>query len=431
MNAPQASHLRPSVPLMTFHFEKIGPVDSADIALGDLTIIAGRNNTGKTYLVYALYGFFKRCESWPGTNAFFYDGGHSHSVAALDLPRIAKALAESGHASVAVAPDVLKDVRRRLVEELARGFPTYVLPAPFTTMTEAFPDARMSMDLNGRGASGDLPAYVEARARPGGRAMLEYDGKELALAIDYEKPVHERDVRRRALEDAIGRLLLRFFCSEFPPPFMLSAYTRGVHESHEEKSFLADDNLFDHLKNMMGGDYRASREGVTFRSEAHKERRSDIPLRLVSSSARGLADLYFHLRHKAAKGDLLIIEEPESHLDTANQVLMARILARLAGAGIKVLITTHSDSIIKEVNNLLMLGQLDRYNRVVRALDYAESERLTRSSVRAYVAGDHTLACSMLDEFGIDMPVFDDTIDAINRVSRALAAAVHADHVAN
>ena len=28
---------------MTFRFEKIGPVDSADISLGDLTIIAGRN----------------------------------------------------------------------------------------------------------------------------------------------------------------------------------------------------------------------------------------------------------------------------------------------------------------------------------------------------------------------------------------------------
>ena len=27
--------------------------------LGDLTIIAGRNNTGKTYLVYTLYGFLK------------------------------------------------------------------------------------------------------------------------------------------------------------------------------------------------------------------------------------------------------------------------------------------------------------------------------------------------------------------------------------
>ena len=35
---------------VTFHFRKIGPVKDAELDLGDLTIIAGRNNTGKTYL---------------------------------------------------------------------------------------------------------------------------------------------------------------------------------------------------------------------------------------------------------------------------------------------------------------------------------------------------------------------------------------------
>ena len=42
-----------------FRFKKIGPVKEAEMELGDLTIIAGRNSTGKTYLAYALYGFLK------------------------------------------------------------------------------------------------------------------------------------------------------------------------------------------------------------------------------------------------------------------------------------------------------------------------------------------------------------------------------------
>jgi predicted ATPase len=33
----------------------------AEFSLGDLTIICGANNTGKTYATYALYGFL---ESW-------------------------------------------------------------------------------------------------------------------------------------------------------------------------------------------------------------------------------------------------------------------------------------------------------------------------------------------------------------------------------
>ena len=51
---------------LTFTFRNIGPIENAELELGDLTIIAGRNNTGKTYLVYTLYGFLKTWEDWPG-----------------------------------------------------------------------------------------------------------------------------------------------------------------------------------------------------------------------------------------------------------------------------------------------------------------------------------------------------------------------------
>ena len=51
---------------LTFTFRNIGPIENAELQLGDLTIIAGRNNTGKTYLVYNLYGFLKTWENWSG-----------------------------------------------------------------------------------------------------------------------------------------------------------------------------------------------------------------------------------------------------------------------------------------------------------------------------------------------------------------------------
>lgn len=40
-------------------FKNIGPISEAELELKDLTIIAGANNTGKTYLVYTLYGFLR------------------------------------------------------------------------------------------------------------------------------------------------------------------------------------------------------------------------------------------------------------------------------------------------------------------------------------------------------------------------------------
>ena len=42
-----------------FRFNDIGPIGSAKLQLGDLTVIAGHNNTGKTYIAYSLYAFLK------------------------------------------------------------------------------------------------------------------------------------------------------------------------------------------------------------------------------------------------------------------------------------------------------------------------------------------------------------------------------------
>ena len=37
--------------------KNLGILKQADFSLGDLTIICGKNNTGKTYATYALFGF--------------------------------------------------------------------------------------------------------------------------------------------------------------------------------------------------------------------------------------------------------------------------------------------------------------------------------------------------------------------------------------
>ena len=42
---------------MKFGIKNLGPIKAASIELGDLTIICGKNNTGKTYLTYALSNF--------------------------------------------------------------------------------------------------------------------------------------------------------------------------------------------------------------------------------------------------------------------------------------------------------------------------------------------------------------------------------------
>ena len=64
-------------------------------------------------------------------------------------------------------------------------------------------------------------------------------------------------------------------------------------------------------------------------------------------------------RSRSQPGDVLIIEEPEAHLHPGAQADMAVILARLVRAGVRVIITTHSDWLLQEISNLTLEGLLE------------------------------------------------------------------------
>ena len=85
--------------------------------------------------------------------------------------------------------------------------------------------------------------------------------------------------------------------------------------------------------------------------------------------------------------------------------------------------TTLEAFLIKEINNLVMLSRpfADK-DAVLKKLKYRSADALERESIRAYVAENNGLTRCRVDEFGIEMPVFDTTIDQINRVSNELAS---------
>ena len=83
-------------------------------------------------------------------------------------------------------------------------------------------------------------------------------------------------------------------------------------------------------------------------------------LRMSHSSAMvsELAPLVLFLRGIVGRGDLLIIEEPESHLHPGAQTKIAQTLAGLVRAGVRVLITTHSNWLLQQIGNLIREGEL-------------------------------------------------------------------------
>ncbi len=88
-----------------------------------------------------------------------------------------------------------------------------------------------------------------------------------------------------------------------------------------------------------------------------------LPLMRASSMVSELAPVVLYLRHLVGPGDILIIEEPESHLHPAMQVEFTRQLAAVVRAGIRVIVTTHSEWLLQELANLVRLSQVSEAER--------------------------------------------------------------------
>ena len=93
------------------------------------------------------------------------------------------------------------------------------------------------------------------------------------------------------------------------------------------------------------------------------EWKDDLPLMNTSSMVSELAPVVLYLRDVVQSGDTLIIEEPESHLHPAMQVEFIRVLAAAVKAGIRIVITTHSEWVLEALANLVRLSGLPKEQR--------------------------------------------------------------------
>ena len=102
---------------------------------------------------------------------------------------------------------------------------------------------------------------------------------------------------------------------------------------------------------------------------------SGLPLAHASSMVSELAPVVLYLRHVVAPDDLLIIDEPESHLHPAMQVAFTRQIAAIAAAGVRIILTTHSEWVLEELGNVVGRAEADR-NREETGVDTLEARNV-------------------------------------------------------
>ena len=103
--------------------------------------------------------------------------------------------------------------------------------------------------------------------------------------------------------------------------------------------------------------------------------------------ARFLPELVLTLQ-RAIPPNFLVYEEPEAHLHPELQRQLARVLVRMARRGTRLLITTHSDVFVQEINNCVKVGALRARGDAEASLGPGEEEAwLAPDEVRAYEFG--------------------------------------------
>jgi hypothetical protein len=170
------------------------------------------------------------------------------------------------------------------------------------------------------------------------------------------------------------------------------------------------------------GDIVLNTEGdVVFKP---KNMETPLDIHLTSSTVKSLSSLIVYLRHTAKKGDSIIIDEPELNLHPDNQRKIARFFGRLINEGFKVLISTHSDYIVRELNNLIMLShgfatKKEETQRLLTDYSYHENELIAADKVGVYLFRvGQPVECVSVEDTGFNVATIDEEIRKLNQSSQ-------------
>lgn len=134
-------------------------------------------------------------------------------------------------------------------------------------------------------------------------------------------------------------------------------------------------------ENALHGNVIAQENATKSRSLAFKKDGSTLPLSRSASSVKDLAIFLLYLKHVAKKEETIILEEPETTLHPNNQILLARLIAKLVNAGLRIVVTTHSPYFLEQLSHCVMAGS-SQTGKEFR--EFADDERLDKDSVTAY-----------------------------------------------
>ncbi|MFT5917874.1 MAG: putative ATPase [Bacteroidia bacterium] len=234
--------------------------------------------------------------------------------------------------------------------------------------------------------------------------------------ITKNKSVERDEILKAVMDGKKNRKELELdFKNKFTRyPSAISHYINWVHDLDQITRHTSPfSKLADEVEKLMlkGGVSTNSYGNIHFTPENSKK---ELELHVSSSLVKSLSGLILYLRHQAEDGDLIMIDEPELNLHPDSQILVARALAKIHNAGFKLIISTHSDYIIKELSNLIMLNRKQDDAELLADFQCEKDMLLDKEKMAVYFFNNQTIEELEIAETGIAIPTINDSIDNIN-----------------
>ena len=440
---------------ITFAFENFGFVKNGNIQLNDLTIICGDNNSGKSYLSYIIYGILKDLNNlidFPIDNKdHILKTWHENQYIELNLNNYQEKINK-------------KEIGNLFSKKLDEYFSTI----------SYFNDSKINVDfaevmLKNKSIEednfdlGDKSIYYEKNYKAQTIKMWSKDKINLPnrflikllstviydyfYDIDKNKPFivssdrngislfyKELDFTKNELIDLIKKdkieeinifELLRNNSSAYPEPIKDNIKTiRDYENLRKNKSFISLQaenknaiaiDLLNLLTDVIGGNFKVDKnKGINFYPK--KVKGVSVPLHITASATKSLLPIDLYIRNLAEEGDILIIDEPELHLSIDNQRKMAGLITCIVNMGLKCIITTHSDFLIREINNRILLNKdFKDKDKFLKKSHILKSETIDIKKVSAFeINSKGIIETKNKTDFGLNVDFFEKKIQAAN-----------------
>jgi len=451
---------------MKIQVENLGAIKEAKINLDKpLTLFCGQNNTGKTYLAYIIYALTKVKVS--------------KSPLKFNIPK----LIENGFIELDLDIKELFEFKNRSIDQIKLSLNT-IFGISEDVASQIFSDFSITFDVDidnfsKKVANIDFDEILDINeqrlkiSKQVGSLSLKV---ELVEGVDYSElltsdfmgiiissiianrvvyyPISnavifsvernsiftfskELSLNRNLLIDQMQKLSKGDKISPFD--MLMSSTNRypiaisdGLSVSNDLQNIQKKNSEFyafatEIEEDLLNGTLIVTKEGdMQFSSNRNKGKK--LPIHMSASIVKTLSSLVFYLKHIAEKSDLIIIDEPEMNLHPDSQRILAKVFAKLLNQGFRLLISTHSDYIIREFNNLIMTSHnKPEIKELAYKLGYHIDESIKPEQVGCYYfhfpksnSRQLTVIELPVDEAGFEVPSIDETIEKQNQYAEEL-----------